>query len=168
MFKSKKNIDPNFIPDLPSTSKLVAGGSGLLTTEAILKKVKELEIKSKKYTNRFLFDNGYQRTIMLDTLLMEEQHYPKDLQVIKKVIMKNGQGKEIPVITVNNERLNLGKQTLFNIPVQLMTGDNPAGFKTHILGNEVLKRFNTIIDLQNNFVYLQPNSLFNVPYMDGK
>ncbi|MEI9958337.1 MAG: hypothetical protein WDM90_18995 [Ferruginibacter sp.] len=127
-----------------------------------------LQIKSKEYKNRFLFDNGYQRTIMLDTVLMYEQDYPKDLKVIKKVIMKNGQGKDVPVITVNNERLNLGKQALFNIPVQLMTTGNPAGFKTHILGNEVLKRFNTIIDFQNNVVYLKPNGLVNLPYADAQ
>lgn len=128
----------------------------------------ELQIKGKKYKNRFLFDNGYQRTIMLDTVLMHEQHYPDNLEVIKKVIMKNGQGKEIPVITVNNERLNLGKQRLFNIPTQLMTTENPAGFKTHILGNEVLKRFNTILDFQHNDIYLKPNGLTNLPYADAK
>jgi len=128
----------------------------------------ELQIKNKKYKNRFLFDNGYQRTIMLDTVLMSEQNYPKDLEVIKKVIMKNGQGKEIPLITVNNERFNLGKQRLLNIPVQLMTTANPARFKAHILGNEVLKRFNTILDFQNNVVYLKPNSLFDLAYADAR
>ena len=128
----------------------------------------ELQIKNKKYKSRFLFDNGYQRTIMLDTLIMHEQNYPKDLEVIKKVIMKNGQGKEIPVLTVNNERLNLGKEVLLNIPVQLLATGNPARFKTHILGNEVLKRFNTILDFQNNFVYLKKDSLFDLPYKDSK
>lgn len=127
-----------------------------------------LQMKSKKYKSRFLFDNGYQRTIMLDTSIMNEQHYPKDLQVIKKVIMKNGQGKEIPVITVNNEKLILGKEELLNIPVQLMTMSNPARFTTHILGNEVLKRFNTILDFQNNFVYLKLNNLVDLPYKDAK
>jgi len=127
-----------------------------------------LQMNNKQYKNRFLFDNGYQRTIMLDTVLINEQDYPKDLKVIKKVIMKNGQGKDVPVITVNNEQLNLGKYALLNIPVQLMTTGNPAGFKTHILGNEVLKRFNTIIDFQNNVVYLKPNSLVNLPYADAQ
>ena len=128
----------------------------------------ELQVKDKKYRNRFLFDNGYQRTIMLDTVLMQEQHYPKDLEVIKKTIMRNGQGKEIPVFTVNNERLNLGKEILLNIPAQLLATANPARFKTHILGNEVLKRFNTILDFQKNYVYLKPNTLINQPYQDAK
>lgn len=128
----------------------------------------ELQVKNKKYRNRFLFDNGYQRTIMLDTVLMQEQNYPKDLEVIKKVILRNGQGKEVPVLTVNNERLNLGKQVLLNIPVQLLATANPARFKTHILGNEVLKRFNTILDFQKNYVYLKPNTLIDQPYQDAK
>ncbi len=129
----------------------------------------ELQLKNKKFKNRFLFDNGYQKTIMLDTMLMQEQNYPKDLAVIKKVIMKNGQGKDVPVITVNNERFNLGNHVLLNIPVQLMTSTgNPAGFKTHILGNEVLKRFNTIIDFQHNYVYLKKNSLFDTGYSDSR
>ena len=127
-----------------------------------------LEIKGKKYPNRFLFDNGYQRTIMLDTIVMHEQHYPKDLEIIKKVIMKNGQGEDIPILTVNNEKFLLGKYKLTNIPVQLMTGENPAQFKTHILGNEVLKRFNTILDFQKNYVYLKPNTLIDLPYHDAK
>ncbi|MFB9076716.1 hypothetical protein ACFFLS_24125 [Flavobacterium procerum] len=127
----------------------------------------ELQIKQNKYKGRFLFDNGYQRTIMLDDDLMKEQKYPKnELTVIKKVIMKNGEGKEIPVLTVNNERLNLGQYSLTDIPVQLLSGNNPARFKTHILGNEVLKRFNTILDFQNNTVYLKPNNLWNEPYTE--
>lgn len=69
----------------------------------------ELQIKNKKYRICFLFDNGYQRTIMLDTLLTHEQNHPKDLEVIKKVVLHNAQGKHIPVYTVNNERLNLVK-----------------------------------------------------------
>ncbi len=129
----------------------------------------ELEHKGQKYPNRFLFDSGYQRTIMLDRELMQEQSFPKDeLVVIKKVIMKDITGKEIPVLTVQNERLRLGKMALENIPVQLLSTSNPSRVKAHILGNEVLKRFNTILDFQNNLVYLKPNSLYNLPYVEQK
>lgn len=128
----------------------------------------ELEVKGIKYKSRFLFDNGYQRTVMLDTVLMAEQNFPKDLAVIKRVIMRNGQGKEIPVVTVNCEKLHFGNQSLSNVPVQLLTTGNPARFKTHIVGNEVLKRFNTFLDFQNNYIYLKPNSLINQVYTDEK
>ncbi|KAF2336637.1 hypothetical protein [Flavobacterium ginsenosidimutans] len=128
----------------------------------------QLQIKNTFYKGRFLFDNGYQRTVMLDQQIMQEQQYPKEsLPVIKKVILKNGKGEEVPVITVRNEKLYLGNLCLNDVPVQLLTKDNPARFKTHILGSEVLKRFNTILDFQKNKVYLKPNSLWNEPYTEG-
>lgn len=114
----------------------------------------ELQIKNKKFKNRFLFDTGYQRTIMLDTLLVNKQKYPKNLPPIKTVIMHDGAGNEIPAITFNNEKLNIGQSTLFNILAQLLTGRKPVRYQTHILGNEVLKRFNTIYDFQKDVVYL--------------
>lgn len=125
-----------------------------------------LKNKGKAYPNRFLFDSGYQRTMMLDSVLMAEQHFPKDLPIIKKVIMKNSRGHEIPVITVNNEQLHLGDYTLFDVPAQKLSSANPARFKTHILGNEVLKRFNTILDFQNDCIYLKKNSLWEVEYKE--
>ncbi|MBL0739491.1 hypothetical protein JI750_21550 [Flavobacterium sp. GN10] len=127
-----------------------------------------LQINNTAYKGRFLFDNGYQRTVMLDQQIMREQQYPKEsLPVIKKVILKNGQGEEIPVITVKNEKFYLGDLCLNDVPVQLLATGNPAQFKTHILGNEVLKRFNTILDFQENKVYLKPNSLWNESYTEG-
>ncbi|MDQ6530856.1 hypothetical protein [Flavobacterium sp. LHD-85] len=128
----------------------------------------QLQINNTAYKGRFLFDNGYQRTAMLDQQIMQEQQYPKEsLPVIKKVILKNGQGEEIPVLTVKNEKFYLGNLCLNDVPVQLLATGNPAQFKTHILGNEVLKRFNTILDFQENKVYLKPNSLWNEPYTEG-
>lgn len=126
-----------------------------------------LVFRGKKYKNRFLFDSGYQRTIMLDTTLLARQNVPADLPVLKKTIMKNGQGKEFPVITVNNERLSIGKTTLLNIPAQKLATANPAGFPVHILGNEVLKRFNTILDFHKNYIYLKNNKLMYLPYTDA-
>jgi len=128
----------------------------------------KLQLQNKTYANRYLFDNGYQRTLMLDTTIMREQHYPTDLEVIKKVVMKDGQGREFPVLTVKGDRFVLGSHALQNVPVQLLTLNNPARFKTHILGNEVLKRFNTFLDFQKNVVYLKPNSLSEVAYTDAK
>lgn len=82
--------------------------------------------------------------------------------------MKNGKDDEYPVLTVNGDMLSLGDLSLHNIPAQIMTTANPAEFRTHIIGNEVLKRFNTILDFQNNYVYLKPNHLAGMPYADAK
>lgn len=121
-------------------------------------------------TASFLFDSGYQRTAMLDDDLLKQGRFPAEkMPLLKKVIMHGAQGNEIPVLTTNLAALQLGKYQLKNVPVQQITGRKPLkGKNLHILGNEVLKRFNTFLDLQANVVYLQPNHFFRAGYTEGK
>ena len=130
------------------------------------------EIKQNGVKNKdlFLFDSGFQRTVMLDKDLLVQQDFPIDkMPVIKKVIMRGAQGNEIPVITSNLATLKIGKYKLRNVPVQITTSNKPLKDKNiHILGNEVLKRFNIFLDFQHDFVYLKPNKLFNDKYIDQK
>lgn len=120
--------------------------------------------------DRFLFDTGYQRTAMLDNDLLNAEKFPiEKMKEIKRVIMKGAQGNEIPVVTSNLEKLKIGDYELKNVPIQKLTSYKPLkGVNIHILGNEVLKRFNTIFDFQNNIVYLKKNKLYNVEYIDMK
>lgn len=120
--------------------------------------------------DRFLFDTGYQRTAMLDNDLLNAEKFPiEKMKEIKRVIMKGAQGNEIPVFTSNLEKLIIGDYELKNVPIQKLTSYKPLkGTNIHILGNEVLKRFNTILDFQNNIVYLKKNKLYNVEYIDMK
>lgn len=125
------------------------------------------KVKNKDW---YLFDTGYQRTAMLDGPLLNEQGFPADkMTVIKKVIMKGAQGNEIPVMTSNLQSLSLGKTKLKNIPVQLLSQSRPVtGTRMNILGNEILKRFNVFLDFQKNVVYMKPNQLVNVTYIESK
>jgi Aspartyl protease/PDZ domain len=61
--------------------------------------------------------------------------------------------------------VTIGKSELFNILTNFQIFDTlPENFKKYnrngILGNELLSRFNTIYDLENNAVYMKPNKLF--------
>lgn len=116
----------------------------------------------------FLVDTGYQRTVMLDNDLLKQGGFPADkMAVIKKVIMKGAQGNEIPVLTSNLGVLTIGRYKLTNVPVQQVTTNKPLKTKNiHILGNDVLKRFNTIFDWPHKVVYLKPNHLYPVAFTD--
>lgn len=119
-------------------------------------------------TDWYLFDTGYQRTLMLDGPMLKEQGFPvHTMKEIKRVVMKGGQGNEVPVITSGLESLTLGKYTLKNIPVQVLSQSRLVSrSRMHILGNEVLKRFNVFFDFQNNVVYLKPNKLMDDKYIE--
>lgn len=132
----------------------------------------KVKIKEGKITNEdwFLFDSGYQRTLMLDNDMLSENKFPTEkMRVIKKVIMRGAQGNEVPVVTSNLELLKIGKFKLKNVPVQITSGNKPLkGKNIHIVGNEVLKRFNLVLDLKENVVYLSKNKLFEVEYIEQK
>lgn len=121
-------------------------------------------------TDTFLFDTGYQRTAMLDNDLMKASGFPTgQMKEIKRVVMRGAQGNEIPVITAELQNLKIGHYTLKNVPVQQVTTSKPMkGHNIHILGNEVLKRFNIFLDFKNNVVYLKPSSLYKAAYIERK
>ncbi len=128
----------------------------------------EIKQNSVKNKSLFLFDTGYVRTIMLDNDILKQEKFPVEkMTIIKKVVMKGAQGNEIPVITSNLEQFKIGKYKLNNVPAQILTTNKPLRDKNiHIVGNEILKRFNIFLDFQDNFVYIKPNSLFNDNYIE--
>ena len=73
------------------------------------------------------------------------------------------------MLTSNLKLLKIGDYKLKNVPVQQLTTNKPLKNKNiHILGNEVLKRFNILLDFQKNNIYLKANNLFNEKYIDEK
>jgi len=126
----------------------------------------KLNVNDLSFTNRYLFDTGFQRTIVLDKELVAEDKFPQDLPVLKESKLRNSEGTEFINKVVDVDQVCFENICAEKVPVQLLSTPNPARFKTHILGNELLKRYHTIMDFQNGFVYLKPNELMDLPYSD--
>ena len=126
-----------------------------------------IQVGDHKYPNRYLFDLGFQRAIVLDKNLRFKSNFPNNLPVIKESVLRNSEGTEFINRVVEVENICFGKSCISHVPVQLLSTSNPARFETHILGGELLKRFNTILDFQNGFIYMKPNSLTTLPYKDA-
>ncbi|MEP2057973.1 MAG: hypothetical protein ABJJ05_09215 [Maribacter litoralis] len=150
---------------LPDVSKYTS--TKLIETKTMLCIYGEIQVDNKLFSGNFLVDTGYQKTILLDSILMQEQHFPKDLNLLKVNRLRNGSGETFVTKVVELPSVSIGKQVLKKVPVQLLNKPNPAGFKTHFLGNEILKRFNTILDFKNMTIYFQKNSLIDLPYTDA-
>ena len=77
----------------------------------------ELQQSGTKTKNWFLFDLGYTRTVILDSDLLKEAHFPtSDMNVLNKVIMHGASGNEVPVITADLDLLKIGNFNLKNVP----------------------------------------------------
>lgn len=130
----------------------------------------EIAQSGTKNKSLFLFDLGYQRTVMLNNDLLQKAKFPTEkMEIISKVIMHGSRGNDVPVITSNLEKLKLGNFELNNVPAQVMGQNKPRpGYNMHILGSDVLKRFNTILDFQKDVIYLKPNRLYDAAFADQK
>ncbi|MEM6806126.1 MAG: hypothetical protein AAF696_32310 [Bacteroidota bacterium] len=153
-------------PKLPSTTGFTK--LKLFPSKTLFSISGEMIVKGKTYEGPFLFDTGYQKSVLLDSSLLVEQKFPKDLELIKTNKLTNGAGEVFITKVVKMPELRLGAQMCKNIPTQLLNTRNPAGFQTHFLGNELLKRFNTIFDFSSMEVYLKENSLIDLAYSDTK
>lgn len=149
------------MPDITSYTR-----SSLEKTETLFCINGVIKYKNKTYKSRFLFDTGYQRALLLDKDILQEQSFPKDLKIIKTNQLRNGAGEIFITKVVELPSLFIGEQSVSEFPAQILNRENPAGFKTHILGNELMKRFNTILDFRTNNIYLKKNSLFELKYAD--
>ncbi|NRT11435.1 aspartyl protease family protein [Flavobacterium sp. 14A] len=60
--------------------------------------------------------------------------------------------------------LKLGKYEMYKIPLSIELEEVEGVGDNENIGNSILKRFNTIMDFRNNYIYLKPNSLFHSPF----
>lgn len=110
-----------------------------------------LKFRSKTKDGWFLFDTGAYTTILND----EDIPPANKISTEARKIVGLSTQSQIPEITVNGYRF-----ANFSYTTQKINPSEMAG----ILGNDLLKRFNVIIDNRNGYIYFQPNSLMNASY----
>ncbi|MEP7196518.1 MAG: pepsin/retropepsin-like aspartic protease family protein [Saprospiraceae bacterium] len=149
---SNDNISKSY-----SVIDMIWRGSGLFI-EGIL------NIKNKKHNGLFLFDTGSKFALSLTKdFATTNQLY----DVMPKVGTRRGRGvngKTIKSNTVNLPQLIIADLSLENVPIDLELQSDNEGLDKNILGNDVLKRFNVILDYKNGLIYLQTNSLASNAY----
>ncbi|MEZ4811699.1 MAG: hypothetical protein R2819_15165 [Allomuricauda sp.] len=119
---------------------------------------------NKKYNGLLLFDTGSIWALSLTkSFSSENQLYGKMIKTGTRRA-KGVDGNTIKSNTVILPQLELGDLQLSNIPIDLESPSDNTGLAFNILGNDVLKRFNVILDYQNGIIYLQTNSLIDLPY----
>ncbi len=102
--------------------------------------------------------------MIIDSAWAAKYNFADGLEIISKQTLHDPRGNSYetrtlvaPSITVNDNQIN-------NPPALILPGKNPVGMKINYFGNDLLKRFNLIIDFQNDQVYLKPNGLFNTVF----
>lgn len=126
-----------------------------------------ISVQDKNYETSFLLDTGSEMAMLLDSTWRVRNKFPTDLKLLKLISFKDPRNVKYESKIVNLPKATFQNIPLTNVPTTLMGSRNPTGFEINFLGNDVLRRFNTIIDFQNDYIYLKPNKLFNMPFKDA-
>jgi hypothetical protein len=121
------------------------------------------KIGNATYKNRFLLHSGYAGAVLLDDKFTSESKIGEQLKIVDEKELKDSYGHVIKTKKAILPAFIIGNSTLSNVPVGFFEGAIGRQ-KMSIIGGDILKRFNIIIDAQRSYIYLKPNKLSKTNY----
>ena len=118
------------------------------------------------YADDFIFDMGAKGSLFLPQSYWTGKGF-ENLRSIGKHTSRGVGGAKIKSNFVVLPELTLGTYSLVDLPIDLALSPAEGLIAGNLLGMDVLKRFNTIIDYQRHIIYLKPNKLLNASYLSG-
>jgi hypothetical protein len=115
-------------------------------------------------TKWFIYDNGYSNCLLID----KEFATANKLYGTMKKVGRRSQNENGKTTTVNVPKLFIGDFQLNDVPIDLQNPDESRIYDNVMIGNDVLKRCNVIIDYQNYDMYIRPSKLLNTEYGKGE
>ncbi len=119
-------------------------------------------IDNKDFTNKFLIHSGYGGTILYDDDFVASSQIGTHLKVIDEKELKDSYGNVLKTKKAELPLFKIGTEELVNIPVGFFEG-SIARQKMSIMGGDVLKRFNIIMDIDQKIIYMKQNELKSLP-----
>lgn len=125
------------------------------------------QIENNTYENSYLIHSGYAGTIMLDDHFAQSNHIGQQIPIVGEKKLTDSFGNVLHTKNGIMPAFLIGKFQLTNIPAGFFEGATVMQ-STSILGGDVLKRFNWIIDAERKYIYLKKNALFDTPFWGSK
>jgi len=123
-------------------------------------------VAGNQFHHPFLIHSGYSGALLLDDQFANENKLGEQLTITGEKQLKDSYGNIVIVKKSILPRFLLGNQTLDSVPAGFFEGRVGAQ-KMSIMGGDVLKRFNIIIDADRTYVYLKANGLNKIAYANN-
>jgi hypothetical protein len=119
----------------------------------------DLHVEDQNLSNKFMVHSGFSGTAILDDAFVREHQFVANLPAISQRELKDAFGNVVKTKKVILPSLRLGNVEFENVPVEIFDSTLEMQ-KISIVGGDILKRFNMIIDSANHQLYLSPSRLF--------
>jgi Aspartyl protease len=123
----------------------------------------DCEADKAVFKNKFLIHSGYAGDVLFDDKFANDNKLGDKLQIIGEKALKDSYGNILKTKKAILPVLKIGKVKLTNVPAGFFEG--ALGIqKMSIIGGDLLKRFNMIIDAERKYIYLKPGKLKDAGY----
>jgi len=113
--------------------------------------------------NRFLIHSGYGGTILFDDKFVAENKIGEQIEIIDEKELKDSYGNVLKTKKGKLPKFTIGEIDFEDMPVGFFEG-TIGRQKMSIIGGDLLKRFNIIIDANREYIYIKPNQLTELAY----
>lgn len=121
------------------------------------------KIGDSTFTNKFLIHSGYAGAVLFDDQFVAQNKIDEQLKIIDEKQLKDSYGNVLKTKKAILPAFTIGKQQLTNVPVSFFTGAIKRQ-KISIIGGDILRRFNIVIDAKREYVYLKANKSARIHY----
>jgi hypothetical protein len=120
-------------------------------------------IGDSSFSNIFLIHSGYAGAILFDDKFAGDNKLSDRLQIAGEKILKDSYGNTVKTKQAILPLLKIQSKALINLPAGFFEG-SIGRQKMSIIGGDILKRFNMVIDAEREHIYLRANKLANTEY----
>jgi hypothetical protein len=120
-------------------------------------------VKDSSYRNAFLLHSGYAGAILFDDKFAATNQLGEQLTITGEKTLKDSYGNAVKTKQSILPKLQFGNTILENPPAGFFEG-TIGRQQMSVIGGDVLKRFNMVIDSKREYIYFHPNHLTNTPY----
>lgn len=120
----------------------------------------------QNHTHKLLLHTGYSGCILLNDDFVNNSHIDTAINITHEQELRDAYGNVLTAKKGTLPTLVIGSETLEQLPVGFFEG-SVARQKMSVIGTDILKRFNLIIDIDNQHLYLKPNQLMSLPFNKG-
>lgn len=115
------------------------------------------------YTHQFLIHSGYGGALLFDDQFAAASKIGEQIAILEEKELRDSFGNVLTIKKGSLPTFTIGNIALSDVPVGFFEGKIGQQHKS-VMGGDLLKRFNLIIDANREFIYLKPNQLKDIAY----